>query len=165
MRLPDLAEIEAHQENEVILKFSRDNGLSISQSEMLFKETMRLLWLMAKHQCDLKENLSADVPAIFTIQKAMDSLDKMWHEYILFTKSYHHFCHHFFGEYFHHIPCSEEEYLAFQARAKLQKEAFVELEREKIATYVEYIHKHLGEETVNRWFFELPQLTKPAHAA
>lgn len=31
-------------------------------------------------------------------------IDDVWHQFILFTKEYHSFCHRFFGGYIHHVP-------------------------------------------------------------
>lgn len=31
-------------------------------------------------------------------------VDDLWHEFILYTRNYHHFCRHAFGRYLHHTP-------------------------------------------------------------
>lgn len=158
MRLPGLDELEAYECQEVILKFSRDYKVTLAQSQMLFKETMKMLWLMVKHRLEQDNATECFIPSDFIVQKAMDPLDKMWHEFILFTQEYHKFCETFFGSYLHHVPCSEKEFQAFQQRKVERKESFERLEREKLKVFVTYIQQNLGNETLEAWFKEVPKL-------
>lgn len=158
MRLPELNTLEMYTSPEVILKYARDYGLTESQAKMIFKETMKMLWLMVKHMLEMEVGCNKEIPEAFNVHKPMDPLDKMWHEFILFTKEYHQFCEAFFGCYLHHVPCSEREFQAFKQRALEQKDAFVERERKSIRKFVKYIQENLGDETLKCWFIELPTL-------
>lgn len=158
LRLPDLKELKTFTCLEVISKFSRDNGVTEAESRMLFKETMKMLWLMVKHQLESVNGTSSQIPETFNIHKPMDPLDKMWHEFILFTREYHQFCDEYFGCYLHHVPCSEREFQAFRQRALEQKDDFVELERKSIGVFAKYIQTNLGNETLRTWFMELPKI-------
>ena len=82
----------------------------------------------------------------------------MWHEFILFTQEYHNFCETFFGNYLHHVPCSEKEFQSFQQRKVERKENFEKLEREKLKVFVTYIQQNLGDETLETWFKQIPKL-------
>ncbi len=158
MKLPELKALENYHFPELILKFVRDYQVSQAQATMLFQETKKMLWLMVKHLLETEHGGHADLPETFNIHKPMEPLDKMWHEFILFTKEYHQFCALFFGSYIHHVPCSEEEYNAFKQRALEQKEEFIRCERDRIGTFVKYIQKNLGDKTLRCWFKELPAL-------
>lgn len=157
MRIPELQALESFEEKEVIMKFARDFKIPISDSRTLFKETMKMLWLMAKHTQDVEKPGDIAIPRGFVLQKSMEPLDKMWHEFILFTREYHQFCEHFFGEYLHHIPCSEKEFQAFQQRKIERQETFEELERKELRIFVRYIQVNLGTETLQTWFKTFPQ--------
>ena len=89
MRLPELQALESFEELEVILKFARDFKIPVSDSKMLFKETMKMLWLMVKHTQDCECVGGMSIPKTFVLQKSMEPLDQMWHEFILFTREYH----------------------------------------------------------------------------
>jgi hypothetical protein len=158
MRLPDLNILEAYECQEVILKFSRDYKVTLVESKMLFRETMKMLWLMVKHRLEQNDATDCFVPSDFIVQKAMDPLDKMWHEFILFTQDYHNFCENYFGTYLHHVPCSEKEFQSFQQRKVERKENFEKLEREKLKIFVTYIQQNLGDETLEAWFKQIPRL-------
>lgn len=157
MRLPELQALESFEEPEVILKFARDFKIPVSDSKILFKETMKMLWLMVKHTQDVEKPGDISVPRTFVLQKSMEPLDKMWHEFILFTREYHEFCDRFFGEYIHHIPCSEKEFQAFQQRKVERQEAFERTERNELRVFVRYIQENLGSDTLEVWFKKLPQ--------
>lgn len=157
MRLPELQALESFEEPEVILKFARDFKISLADSKLLFKETMKMLWLMVKHTQDVESPEDIATPRTFVLQKSMEPLDKMWHEFILFTREYHQFCEKFFGEYIHHIPCSEKEFQAFQQRKIERQEAFEIMERNELRVFVKYIQENLGTETLETWFKKIPQ--------
>ena len=158
LRLPELKELETFVCFEVILKYSRDYGITETVSRMLFKETMKMLWLMTKHQIESEKDSNIQIPEAFNVHKPMDPLDKMWHEFILFTREYHQFCNRYFGCYLHHVPCSESEFQAFKQRAVERKDDFVKLERKSIGVFVRYIQENLGTETLRTWFIELPKI-------
>lgn len=157
MILPELKALESFEAEEVILKFARDFKIPVSDSKMLFKETMKMLWLMVKHTKDIEKAQEKPVPLTFVLQKSMEPLDKMWHEFILFSNEYHQFCDSFFGEYLHHIPCSEKEFRAFQQRKAERQEAFEEMEKKELRVFVKYIQDNLGSETLETWFKKIPQ--------
>ena len=156
MRLPELKTLEAYDASEVVLKYARDYGITETESRLIFKETMKMLWLMTKHQ--LEREAGVDVPEAFNVHKPMVPLDNMWHEFILFTREYHDFCEKYFGVYLHHIPCSEREFQAFQQRSLEQGEEFIQKERASLGIFVRYVQEHLGAETLQTWFKELPRI-------
>lgn len=158
LRLPDLKKLEVFSSQEVIFKFARDYAISEAESRMIFKETMKMLWLMVKHQLETETGSLDQLPEAFNVHRPMDPLDKMWHEFILFTREYHQFCDEYFGCYLHHVPCSEREFQAFKQRAVEQGDEFIKRERASIGVFVKYIQEHLGSNTLRTWFLELPKI-------
>lgn len=159
LKLPSLKSLEMFTCPEVVLKYARDYDVTEAESKLLFRETLKMLWLMAKHQLETPGKRASEIPEAFNVHKPMDPLDKMWHEFILFTREYHQFCDEFFGCYLHHVPCSEREFQAFKQRALEQREDFVRLERQSIGIFARYILNNLGSDTLQTWFLELPKLT------
>ena len=59
------------------------------------------------------------------------AVDEVWHQFILFTREYHSFCHTFLGRYLHHAPATSRHQIPASARENLRRhyiEAFGEPE-------------------------------------
>lgn len=84
-------------------------------------------------------------------------IDEMWHNFILFTKTYEEFCNNFFGGLIHHIPISKKEREDFlKLREEKPEEAsksFLEREENLITT----VYDFCGEQKVKKWFETYPQ--------
>ncbi|WP_196886384.1 glycine-rich domain-containing protein [Aureivirga sp. CE67] len=83
----------------------------------LFVEVLKFLFLVGKNNQTLTPSLNVDLA---------------WHEFILFTRTYHQFCDNHFGRYIHHQP---EENIAknnsnFQKTIKLYIITFGEPKKE-----------------------------------
>lgn len=93
-RAPELRDVLAYRNARVVRGFLRDYRLERSEANMLFREMLKLLWLMAT-----KRGLG--------IRPAWKPLDDMWHSFMLHSVDYHAFCERFFGTYLHHYPATE----------------------------------------------------------
>lgn len=140
--LPDLKKLLTYQ-NPAVLKLYRQNYPNNHLSaEQAFDEVLKYLWLAKKHSLELPNKQEDDsFPNQCFMPRSMREIDEMWHEFILFTEDYTQFCHHYFGEYMHHLPN------IFDNRP-LPRDV-VEKEIEKL---LPYIYDHLGAETVRTWF-------------
>ncbi len=77
------------------------------------------------------------------MHEEMRTIDNMWHEFILITRDYHDFCHHYFGRFLHHEP-NMKDTLAY---SEIQ---FVE----SLGLFLNYVYDVLGEEVIKNWFKE-----------
>ncbi len=76
----------------VVLKLVKNHDMSREMAEMVWVDTKRFLYL-----CGWKNDNSFSMTPTPTI-------DKGWHEFILFTREYAQFCQTHFGELIHHVP-------------------------------------------------------------
>jgi hypothetical protein len=144
MKLPDLNNLLAYN-NPAVLKFYvqnyPDNTLA---AEDAFRETLKYLWLSVKHTLDKSADPeNPTIPPRCIMLRSMREIDEMWHEFILFTKDYTHFCQHYFGEYLHHLPN------IFDNSPVSREEEKAEIEK-----LLPYIYDHFGESTMRVWFSE-----------
>ncbi|KAB8037771.1 hypothetical protein GCL60_11395 [Silvanigrella paludirubra] len=134
-----LNEVMLYNNDNIINKFTKDyDKISLYDSQIIFKETLKWLWLCNESYLDKNENVN-----IFIYEDSL-IIDKMWHNFILFTKDYHEFCHKYFGRFIHHEPNVDQD-----------KEN-IYFERDLTNMY-SYIYDKLGEETLNLWFREFPE--------
>lgn len=135
-------EVVNYKNANVIARYQRDFEKSYIESEAIFQELMKYIWLCVKHneeriQCPNNPALQFDC----AIHEEMLDIDNMWHTFLLFTQDYYAFCNHYLqGKFFHHEP-------------NLQKEIiFPEKYENELNNYLSYICDHLGEKTLLNWF-------------
>lgn len=138
--IPSLPDIMAYQNEDVISRFLDKYDVSEAEAQDIFTETKKFLYL-------------SHFEPVF-ISDDMIMLDEMWHNFILFTKSYHEFCFTYFGVFKHHLPTSKlekEERLRkrLENKGEIHKDFLKQVEDLMSATY-----DHLGAETVEKWFDE-----------
>lgn len=78
-------------------------------------------------------------------------IDKMWHNFILFTAEYKKFCYEYFDSFIDHKPNPKvpDEYTE-QYGHLVTNHVFPE----KFEAQLRYIEKILGENTVRKWYVE-----------
>lgn len=141
-RLPQLNDVLAYKNPAVVKRFQANFPQEAERAEHLFKEMLRYLWLCEKHDWDsLKAPQNPDLQFIPVMHEEMRMIDNMWHEFILITRDYHDFCHHYFGHFLHHEP-NMRETLAYS------EEQFVH----SLNLFLNYIYEVLGEEVLKDWF-------------
>ncbi len=84
-----LARVLRYENDAVVAKMMKEYKLSLEDATVLFKDTLRFLWLCGTFKGDI------------TPPK---KIDKGWHTFILFTMDYQKFCHKYFGRFIHHRP-------------------------------------------------------------
>lgn len=152
--LPSLDEVLAYRNPEVVARFAEDYQVSLSDAQDVFQETLRWLWLSAyqitRHE-DIRNRVS--IPLLSEVLV----VDLMWHTFILFTREYTDFCHHYFGFFIHHAPQTQAEKNHWRLRLEQDPEA-AKAERETLLREAyEAIYDLLGEEVLLKWMEEYPQ--------
>jgi hypothetical protein len=115
-----------------------DNQLSAAEA---FQDLMRYLWLSGKLKREASEAQDGKKPDFFAyIFPVMKEMDDMWHTFLLFTRDYREFCHQHFDAFLDHSPVVDGD----PPRSI-----------EAIEGWLSYIGKHLGEDTLRKWFSPL----------
>src|SRR3990167_3863557 len=83
----------------LIERFSAEHVCSANEARLAFDETKRFLFL-----CGTSNGQSL-APS--------QAIDTMWHEFMLFTRTYAGFCKEFFGMFIHHQPSDKPAILAY----------------------------------------------------
>ncbi len=129
LTLPDLKDILSYQHQGVIKRFCYDFSCSDSRIQEDFNDLLAWLWL------SVKRHQAGDKTFLFGPLKRLDDL---WHVFILHTRDYIDFCHHFFGEYIHHeVEPPGEEY---------------QLNEPDLEEFLSDAYDCLGEAWVMKWF-------------
>ncbi len=148
---PSLEDVLAYRNRDVVYRFSKSFGLGIEQSEDIFEQVKKWLWL--GHQQLLageKHGLSIDLPLVV--------LDEMWHNFVLFTREYTAFCERYFGYYIHHAPVTEAEDLeSKQLYQSLEGGERIEARKARLRPQYEAIYDVLGKDTFVKWYLEYPK--------
>ncbi|MEO1412155.1 MAG: hypothetical protein AAFW73_19870, partial [Bacteroidota bacterium] len=134
-------EVLAYQNDEVVYRFYDNYDVPLEEARDIFEETKKFLYLSGTYMGDHE---------IFT-HEPLYIIDEMWHTFLLFTRDYHDFCHHYFGFYIHHYIMPRD--------AKRRAIREFEEEREKasakvrpiLTEYYTLIYEALGEETLVKW--------------
>ena len=148
---PSLEDVLAYRNRDVVYRFSKSFGLSIEQSEDIFEQVKKWLWL--GHQqllANEKHGLSIDLPLVV--------LDEMWHNFVLFTREYTAFCERYFGYYIHHAPVTEAEDIEHkQLYQSLGPSERVQARKDRLRPQYECIYDALGKDTFVKWYLEYPK--------
>ncbi|KGP62241.1 hypothetical protein EP47_01455 [Legionella norrlandica] len=140
---PNLNDLLNYRNDKIIARYNIDYPNTEMSGEEAWQELMKFIWLSHKHKIDREnypENINLDFSCV--IHEEMSDIDNMWHTFLLFTKDYHQFCHTYLnGAFLHHDPLSVNNDLISEEQYALE-----------LTCYLSYIHEHLGEETLVRWF-------------
>ena len=132
--LPELKTLYSYKNEAVMRRYTQDFPHATLSAENAFKELMKFMWLSLKARSDRKSFSCA-------IHQEMTEIDNMWHTFLLFTRDYQTFCNNYLGEFFHHIPLSNQ--------SKLPSDEEYESE---LTEYLTYICDNLNEKTLKTWF-------------
>ncbi|HAT8180555.1 TPA: hypothetical protein JA361_14135 [Legionella pneumophila] len=140
---PNLKHLLNYKNHKIITRYNTDYPNAVLQAEEALQELMKFIWLCHKHKTDqllYPDDKNLDFSCV--IHTEMADIDNMWHTFLLFTRDYHEFCNTYLNEiFFHHDPIFEKNILVSE------EDYVLELTR-----YLAYIHDHLGEETLIKWF-------------
>ena len=151
----NLVHVLAYENEDVVHRFAEDFSLSFADSQEIFLETKRWLWLCAKRKKALVSG--ADPLPLFNEAYA---IDMMWHTFLLFTEDYADFCQTYFGFFLHHSPKPRKERLKWQAKiAADPNQAWAE-RRESLERVYSYLYDELGPDILVKWCEEFPSRFK-----
>jgi hypothetical protein len=145
-----LPEVLAYEAPEIVLRFAREKNLSRQESENLFNECKRWLWACARCEEDSAEGLAA--PAQLLISPELETIDEMWHCFLMFTREYFGFCEKYLGRIIHHVPLTSTQIEQFDAIRATDPERALRLRREEVRPQLGYLYDLLGPEVLSRWY-------------
>lgn len=138
------------------LKIARYHGelhqLSEARSLELFEDVKQWLWACALRSW--LEKSGESVPTTLTITPELMDIDRMWHTFLLFSKDYQHFCTTYLNTFIHHDPIEQEEKESFRKLVQKNPVEAKELRKKEMRPQLEFLHQHLGEQTLKRWFLK-----------
>lgn len=135
-----LDEVLQYKNENITYRFMKAFAVSETEAEDIFNETKKWLWLCS-------QSLQDGIRLVVTDDIGI--IDEMWHNFILFTKEYHHFCQLYLGEYIHHVPESKANQVAM---AQKTEEENNEEMHDILEQMFSYIYDKLGEETLVKWY-------------
>jgi len=152
MARPSLEEVLAYSNSDVVYRFQKTYGVTREQSEDIFVQVRKWLWLSHQHRLAGFEN------GLF-IDKPLIVIDEMWHNFVLFTTEYFAFCRKYFGYYIHHAPATEaEDREGSEKYGALAPDERIRVRKEQLRPQYEFIYDHLGKETLAKWYLEYPKI-------
>ncbi len=128
--MKSLNSILTYKNDNVVHKFVEKYNIPFEESNDIFTETLKWLWLSANGKNLLQEKIAK---SSFLI------IDKMWHTFLLFTKDYASFCQTNFGEFVHHVPSFNNTPTILTSYKALYKKQLL------------LIINNLGESTMLKW--------------
>ena len=135
-----------YQNDEVVHRFTTLWDVSVAETQDLFLETKKWIWLYAQPE---KPRLKITTPLLM--------IDEMWHNFILFSRDYMKYCYDCFGRYIHHAPIPHSEKKEEQKQDKVDPiGAAAKRMQEQIEQYG-FIYQNLGVETLLKWYVEYPE--------
>lgn len=134
-RFPDLDEVLAYRNDDVVDGLLRSLSITKDEAESLFREGLKWLWY-----CN-----HPDTRNFRSIDSCLLIIDEVWHTFILYTNDYSKFCWHYFGHFIHHQPTTPDEIARQNEIGKEQK-------HQTKRRQMELMYEILGKETFIRWY-------------
>lgn len=136
-------------ENELLIKyFSLQYTISLKESEELFNDLKKWLWL-----CSDKSNSKI----VHTIPNELRIIDLYWHCFLLFTKDYLAFCNKYFGRAIFHKPQVALDGYRDGKLIKSNPEKVIEQNLKLLKNTMIEVESKLGNETLLRWYSIIPK--------
>lgn len=153
-RVAALEEVLAYKNRDVVARFLKSYPIDPADAEDIFTEMKRWLWLFGyRTMLGARKRLYVHPP--------MTALDEMWHCFVLYTEDYAEFCFRFFGQFLHHRPVTLAEKARAQKRLDKDPEAYARAFARQMEGQYRIIAKILGEETLRKWYVEIPAKYSP----
>ncbi|MEP1740098.1 MAG: hypothetical protein ABJI60_12475 [Kangiellaceae bacterium] len=152
--MKSLDDIINYQNDDVLYRFTKNYDVSFNEANDIFIETKKWLWLGFQKE----EILSFGIDSVL-IDNSLSIIDTMWHNFILFTKDYTDFCHHYFGSYIHHVPTVKPK----QSSSGTEK-SIEQIEQQIVNTLrpqYQLVFALLGENTFVKWYRTYPEKYSP----
>ena len=151
----DLQTVLNYKHEDVVLRFAEDFKISVSDSEDVFLELKRWLWICAKRHIQIKEG-KAESFRLPLFNEAY-IIDMMWHSFLLFTKDYQEFCEEQFGFFIHHNPRPHKERIEWKDLIEKDREKAESERKATLQKVYSYLYDELGEEILLKWCEEYPK--------
>lgn len=153
--MKELSQVLLYKNEEVVFRFAEDFGVSEQDSQEIFQETLKWLWLCAyqSEEAEAGRSQFVEVPLL----GEFFALDLMWHTFILFTQDYHDFCQEYFSTFIHHIPQKRSDKDLWRSKMANAAETAKEERRKLVYSAYEVIYDLLGPETLSRWAEVFPE--------
>jgi hypothetical protein len=143
MQQHTLSAILQYRNEDILSRFIDLFDVTEAEAEDIFTETKKFLFICRQ-------------PGVF-IPDELLIVDEMWHNFILFTATYHEFCTHHFGCYLHHLPASKAEKTKHREQLAANAEAARKDFKEKLTAFMAVTYDQLGSDTVVKWFQQYPR--------
>ncbi|WP_069383896.1 hypothetical protein [Halomonas caseinilytica] len=138
-------ELEKYYHEGVINKFRDEWDVEIEEAQEIFSEMKKFIFISAIAQKECIE---------FEIDEPILIIDKMWHQFILFTMDYERFCNKFFGKMLHHVPfCSTHLVQKIKALSE-HGITLNEHKAERLRRQLETIKLTFGKSTLEKWYID-----------
>lgn len=138
-------ELEEYQHDGVIEKFRDDWDVDENEARDIFSEMKKFLYIseIGLQKCI---QIEIDEPTLI--------IDKMWHQFILFTEDYEIFCNRFFGKMVHHAPFSSEQLAQWINDSARNGMTLNEHKQMRLERQLNIIQSAMGIETVKKWYVD-----------
>lgn len=144
MKNTRLEALEQYQNDDVISRFMDMYIVDEVEALDLFQETKKFLHISPLEGVFIPDDLLI--------------LDEMWHNFILFTSSYHDFSHEFFeNKFLHHLPASKKDKETHRQLLSTDPEKAKSEYLKKMGRLISVVYDELGEATVKKWFQLYPE--------
>ncbi len=150
-----LDDVLNYQNEDVVARFAEDHGFPEADSQEIFHEMKRWLWLCAKRKA-VVESGEGEFFAVPLFNEAR-AIDMMWHTFLLYTEDYARFCDHYFGFFLHHQPRSRAERKAWQEKIVADPATTRAERRQSLQQVYGYLYDELGPEILQKWCEEFPR--------
>ena len=140
-----LHEVLAYRNDDVVERFTGQYAITSEESEDIFHETKKWLWLSAQPDA-----------SHVTIVEPLWIIDEMWHNFVLFTRDYMDFCRSYFEIYLHHVPVTGRAKEGMAMERAEAPEVYADIQAARQRAQCEYIHRKLGEATLLKWYVAYP---------
>lgn len=139
--------LDCENEPAIIDGFMKRYDVSEQEAKDIFHETKKWLWVAAE---------AAEEDMNLAIDKPLQVIDEMWHNFILYTRSYHKYCMDKFKRFIHHEPTPSSEKTRFKNEFLKNPSEVIRQKRERQQKQLSFLYDKLGAETIIRWYEELP---------
>lgn len=153
--IASIEEVLKYKNDDIVYKFMEMYNISFEESEDIFTETKKWLWIGAL-VFDHNHKNEQKAPKLF-IDDSMIILDEMWHTFVLFTKAYEYFCKKYFGFFIHHSPTTKTSKDKYLERIKNDKKNIIKESYSKTKIQYSFIYDNLGAETLRKWYDMFPE--------
>lgn len=133
----------------LVRSFAKKYKLSMASSAELFIQMLQWLWFLANR------NLGLQPCHGFPTFPAQAPLDLYWHEFILDTRAYQHFCRTHLGGFLHHCPTPEGLEGASHDLYLSNPQQQSEINRMLLKKAMYEVHATMGLETMLSWYVHL----------